>query len=63
MEGRTSQLNQVLDDVKVAFESSFDTNDYKLKINGFAVVFAQLNSFILETQFKSFFAAAKKDLN
>ena len=57
MEGRTSQLNQVLDDIKIAFESSFDTKDYKLKINGFAVVFAQLNSFILETQFKSFFAA------
>ncbi|MBT8243644.1 MAG: MMPL family transporter [Winogradskyella sp.] len=57
MEGRTSQLNQVLDDVKLAFESSFDTNEYKLKINGFAVVFAQLNNFILETQFKSFFAA------
>ena len=57
MEGRTSQLNQVLDDVKLAFESSFDTNAYKLKINGFAVVFAQLNNFILETQFKSFFAA------
>jgi predicted RND superfamily exporter protein len=57
MEGRTSQLNQVLDDIKIAFETSFDTNNYKLKINGFAVVFAQLNSFILETQFKSFFAA------
>ncbi|ARV09775.1 RND transporter [Winogradskyella sp. PC-19] len=57
MEGRTSQLNQVLEDIKVAFEGSFDTNGYKLKINGFAVVFAQLNNFILETQFKSFFAA------
>ena len=57
MESPTSQLNQVLDDIKIAFESSFDTNDYKFKINGFAVVFAQLNSFILETQFKSFFAA------
>lgn len=57
MEGRTSQLNQVLDDIKVAFEASFDTNDFNLKINGFAVVFAQLNNFILETQFKSFFAA------
>lgn len=57
MEARTSELNQVLDDVKIAFESSFDTKDYKLKINGFAVVFAQLNNFILETQFKSFFAA------
>lgn len=57
MEGSTSDLNNVLDDIKLAFESSFDTRDYKLKINGFAVVFAQLNSFILETQFKSFFAA------
>ncbi|SHG84461.1 efflux RND transporter permease subunit [Winogradskyella jejuensis] len=57
MEGRTSQLNKVLDDIKLAFESSFDTNKYNLKINGFAVVFAQLNKFILETQFKSFFAA------
>lgn len=57
MEGRTSELNKVLNDIKIAFESSFDTSKYKLQINGFAVVFAQLNSFILETQFKSFFAA------
>lgn len=57
MEARTSQLNQVLDDIKLAFESTFDTEQYNLKINGFAVVFAQLNNFILETQFKSFFAA------
>ncbi|TCK67896.1 hypothetical protein DFQ05_1679 [Winogradskyella wandonensis] len=57
MEGRTSQLNKVLDDIKLAFESSFDTKKFDLKINGFAVVFAQLNNFILETQFKSFFAA------
>jgi predicted RND superfamily exporter protein len=57
MESPTSKLNQVLDDIKRAFEFSFDTNDYKLKINGFAVVFAQLNSFILETQLKSFFCS------
>lgn len=57
MEMRTSELEQVLEDVKVAFESSFDTQAYNLKINGFAVVFSQLNNFILETQFKSFFAA------
>lgn len=57
MEARTSQLNQVLDDIKLSFESTFDTEQYNLKINGFAVVFAQLNNFILETQFKSFFAA------
>jgi predicted RND superfamily exporter protein len=57
MEMRTSELNQVLDDVKRDFESTFNTDDYKLQINGFAVVFSQLNNFILETQFKSFFAA------
>jgi predicted RND superfamily exporter protein len=57
MEMRTSELEQVLDDIKQAFKSSFDTDKYELKINGFAVVFAQLNNFILETQFKSFFAA------
>ena len=57
MEGRTSQLNKVLDDIKIAFESSFEIKEFNLKINGFAVVFAQLNNFILETQFKSFFAA------
>lgn len=57
MEMKTSELEQVLDDIKRDFEASFDTADYTLKINGFAVVFAQLNTFILETQFKSFFAA------
>ncbi len=56
-EMRTSELEQVLDDIKKDFETSFETSSYNLKINGFAVVFAQLNNFILETQFKSFFAA------
>ncbi|WP_299362991.1 MMPL family transporter [Winogradskyella sp.] len=56
-EMKTSELGQVLNDIKVAFESTFDTSSYNLKMNGFAVVFAQLNNFILETQFKSFFAA------
>ncbi len=54
---RTSQLEQLLLDIENDFGKSFNTEDYKLKINGFAVVFAQLNNFILETQFKSFFAA------
>lgn len=54
---KTSELEQVLEDVKRDFESTFDIKTYGLKINGFAVVFAQLNNFILETQFKSFFAA------
>lgn len=56
-EMRTSELEQVLYDIKRDFEATFDTSFYNLKINGFAVVFAQLNNFILETQFKSFFAA------
>lgn len=54
---RTSQLEQLLLDIENDFKRSFNTDDYQLKINGFAVVFAQLNNFILETQFKSFFAA------
>ncbi len=56
-EVKTSQLEQLLVDIEDTFKSSFDTKIHKLKINGFAVVFAQLNNFILETQFKSFFAA------
>lgn len=54
---RTSQLEQLLKEIEEDFKATFNTNDYSLKINGFAVVFAQLNNFILETQFKSFFAA------
>lgn len=56
-EMKTSQLEQMLADIKRDFENTFDSKIYSLKINGFAVVFAQLNNFILETQFKSFFAA------
>ncbi|WP_203256540.1 efflux RND transporter permease subunit [Hyunsoonleella ulvae] len=54
---KTSQLEQLLIDIEDAFKATFDTRVYSLKINGFAVVFSQLNKFILETQFKSFFAA------
>ncbi len=54
---KTSELEALLADVKTDFGSTFDTKKYELKINGFSVVFSQLNNFILETQFKSFFAA------
>ena len=54
---KTSELRVVLEAIKTDFEKNFDTNAYKLDINGFSVVFSQLNNFILETQFKSFFAA------
>ncbi|WP_369999296.1 RND family transporter [Winogradskyella sp.] len=56
-EMKTSELERVLSDIESDFQSSFNKENYNLKINGFAVVFAQLNNFILETQFKSFFAA------
>ncbi|WP_232827369.1 efflux RND transporter permease subunit [Winogradskyella aurantiaca] len=54
---RTSELETLLDDIKIRFKEQFDPDSYDLKINGFSVVFSQLNNFILETQFKSFFAA------
>jgi len=54
---KTSQLEKLIQTIKDDFKSTFNTDDYQLKINGFAVVFAQLNNFILQTQFKSFFAA------
>ncbi|WP_396602518.1 RND family transporter [Algibacter sp. R77976] len=54
---KTSQLEQLLSEVQRDFENTFPVDKYTLEINGFAVVFAQLNNFILQTQFKSFFAA------
>ena len=54
---KTAQLEQLITGVKNTFETHFDPSEYQLKINGFAVVFASLNNFILATQFKSFFAA------
>ena len=54
---KTSELEKVLSDIKIAFKDTFETDEYDLKINGFSVVFSQLNDFILQTQFKSFFAA------
>ncbi len=56
-EMNTSQLEQLLFEIEQDFKNTFPTEKYQLKINGFAVVFAQLNNFILETQFKSFFVA------
>jgi predicted RND superfamily exporter protein len=56
-EVKTSQLEQMLNEIERDFNNTDNSIFYKLKINGFAVVFAQLNNFILQTQFKSFFAA------
>lgn len=54
---KTSELEALLQDIQTSFEVYFNPSEYGLEINGFSVVFSQLNSFILETQFKSFFAA------
>ena len=54
---KTSELQQILSDIETDFQKTFSSEKYNLKINGFSVVFSQLNNFILETQFKSFFAA------
>jgi predicted RND superfamily exporter protein len=54
---KTSELESLLSDIETKFKEQFDPTEYELKINGFSVVFSQLNRFILETQFKSFFAA------
>jgi len=54
---KTTELETLLSDVQTKFENQFNPAEYQLQINGFSVVFSQLNNFILETQFKSFFAA------
>lgn len=54
---KTSELEALLRGISKSFNSSFDNTKYKLTINGFSVVFSEVNDFILETQFKSFFAA------
>ena len=54
---KTSELENILKEIDEAFQSNFNTQKYRLDIQGFSVVFAQLNKFILQTQFRSFFAA------
>jgi len=54
---KTSELEELLEHIETNFQQHFDTEQFELKINGFSVVFAQLNNFILETQLKSFLAA------
>jgi predicted RND superfamily exporter protein len=54
---KTSELESVMNDIETAFELSFNTEKFSIDIQGFSVVFSQLNKFILQTQFRSFFAA------
>ncbi|MEM9930544.1 MAG: MMPL family transporter, partial [Bacteroidota bacterium] len=50
----TKQLEQLLSDVEIAFQNSFPEAHYEMQVHGFLALFAQLNHFILQTQFRSF---------
>lgn len=54
---KTSELETLIKTIESDFKSSFDQDKFQLEIQGFSVVFSQLNRFILQTQFRSFFAA------
>ncbi|MFK7807492.1 MAG: RND family transporter [Saprospiraceae bacterium] len=53
----TKDLKPLLAAIKTDFKTTFSEDGYKLKIHGFSAVFAQLNTYILQTQFRSFGAA------
>ncbi len=53
----TKELRPLLNTIKEDFKSVFSDESYELKIQGFSEIFAQLNTFILQTQFRSFGAA------
>ncbi|MEL7220729.1 MAG: MMPL family transporter, partial [Bacteroidota bacterium] len=54
---QTKDLERLLAHIKGSFQHHFSSTDYQLTINGFPAVYAQLNHFILQTQFRSFGAA------
>lgn len=51
---KTKQLEELLIEIDHSFAQSFDLTDYELQVHGFLALFAQLNQFILQTQFRSF---------
>ena len=53
----TKDLRPLLQSIQTDFENTFTSEDYRLKIHGFSPIFAQLNTYILQTQFRSFGAA------
>ncbi len=53
----TKELRPLLNSIKKDFKEVFPEEEYALKILGFSEIFAQLNTFILQTQFRSFGAA------
>ncbi|MEM1214172.1 MAG: MMPL family transporter [Bacteroidota bacterium] len=50
----TQQLEILLNDIDTAFAQSFPPEAYELEVHSFLALFAQLNDFILQTQFRSF---------
>lgn len=51
---KTKQLEELLATIDHDFAQAFDPDDYELQVHGFLALFAQLNQFILQTQFRSF---------
>ncbi len=50
----TKDLKLLLAAIEKDFTATFPEDNYSLKIHGFSEIFAQLNTFILQTQFRSF---------
>jgi predicted RND superfamily exporter protein len=53
----TKNLERLMSRLRDDFKSVFNSEQFELKIHGFTAVYAQLNQFILQTQFRSFGAA------
>ena len=50
----TKQLEELLAEIELTFREVFPEEYYELDVHGFLALFAQLNQFILQTQFRSF---------
>jgi predicted RND superfamily exporter protein len=50
----TKTLERLLAAIRTNFQKHFDPSQYELSVHGFLALFAQLNDFILQTQFRSF---------
>jgi len=53
----TKELIALINFIEKEFKTVFNSSNFNLKINGFAVLYAKLNNFILETQLYSFLVA------
>lgn len=50
----SKELEKLLTQIDERFQRHFSPEDYELEVHGFLALFAQLNRFILQTQFRSF---------